>query len=99
MLANTMLRAGISPRDLVGVIPCSFTSLYRFLRHGKGRKLNLFSFGRIQNFLSEGLTANIFPIIPIIPDIARRQKAIYKAHIHWTAFNNFKSFKLTSDEE
>jgi hypothetical protein len=89
---KVMLRAGLSPRDLADILTCYYTTLYGFFKRGTAKRVNLFSFHRIQDFLFAAVGANVFPIIPTTLKAKKRKDLVYRAYTHWSTLGNFDTF-------
>ncbi len=85
-MQNTLIRAGVTPRDLVKVMPCHSATLYTYLRTGRSKDLNTFTFEKLYAFLEHGATAGLFPLVQQKRPEAK-QSYIQKAYNHWSMNN------------
>lgn len=79
----SLLKAGLTPRDLTRIMPCHPATLYTFLKTGGGRAMSLFCFRGIQDFLEEAVQQNLLPTDRLRKP-EQRQEGIKRAFNHWT---------------
>lgn len=82
----TMNRTGFNPSDFRDIMPCHKGTLYRFLRTGEAKQLNVFLFESIYKFLNEGLAKGVFPGTGI-DTIRKRKSLIESSWKHWNQNN------------
>lgn len=95
-MQNTLIRAGVTPRDLVKVMPCHSATLYAYLRTGRSKELNTFTFEKLHAFLEHGAAKGIFPLVEQRKPEAK-QRYIQRAYNHWSM--NSQSFDGFGKEE
>lgn len=79
-MQRSMLRAGVTPRDLAGLMPCHAATLYSYLRTGTARPLTLFSFERLYEFMEVACKEGI---LPFNESPKLRGAYVKRAYDHW----------------
>lgn len=91
----SLLRAGLTPRDLMGVMPCNPATLYVFLRTGGGRRLTVFTFEKMKEFIDAAFNEELLPLQGV--KHLKRKEVIGKMYAHWIFNkNSFKGFTAAS---
>ena len=91
-LQIALLRAGLTPRDLKEILPCNVATLYKYLHTGESRRLNVFAFENVYDFLHAAITERVLPAPKGRAGTAdKRQLLVKRAFNHW--FFAEKSFK------
>lgn len=84
-LQDALLRAGLNPRDFQLVLPCHTTTFYTYLRNGSGRRLSVYAFEKIYDFIHDALPRDIFPLGG---NSDSRQNFIKRAFSYWSTHEN-----------
>lgn len=75
-------RAGLTPRDLRKLMPCHPATLYTFLKTGGGRRLSVFAFEKLKEFLDSAVEQSVFPN-GNLSTAKRRVDFVHRAYNHW----------------
>lgn len=94
-LQKILVIAGLTPRDLVQIMPCNPGTMYAYFKDPENgcRQMTLLSFRKIFDFLKVATGLKLLPSNNL-KNSKRRQQALHKMYNHWHFHNGLEGFEL-----
>lgn len=92
-LQKLLVVAGLTPRDLIRVMPCNPGTMYAYFKTDGCRQLTLLAFRKIFEFLTVATELDLLPSNKL-NNSKKRQETIHRMYNYWHFHKGLEGFEI-----